>query len=318
MCCIPRTWAFCPCREASCLGRKAAWSFILNGVIVNVAVGSGISSNRCCYSISTCFLLRAEAATLAAWLFLIFVREKLDLCSRRRVQTRLALLLLVHPPVVGWEASVPKWRNVAGLMMFKCHYTLQKSDSAVRRTAWLMSTPEDGNGGNVRVLQIIWFFNALGTTGHATVWDLDFYLHKILLLVPLFFFFFKFCHHFSDLKIHTFFEGWGSLPRMGCLFSISKLPLSFFSPRSLLLPSYILCWREQSRLIFSIWFDINREDSKGKTNAGGNDGFRLSSFSLCKRINRNLESMLLLCVWSEIVQPLCFTLLRPSALSSRT
>lgn len=189
MCCIPLTWAFCPCREASCLGRKAAWSFILNGVIVNVAVGSGISSNRCCYSISTCFLLRAEAATLAAWLFLIFVREKLDLCSRRRVQTRLALLLLVHPPVVGWEASVPKWRNVAGLMMFKCHYTLQKSDSAVRRTAWLMSTPEDGNGGNVRVLQIIWFFNALGTTGHATVWDLDCYLHKILLLVPLFFFF---------------------------------------------------------------------------------------------------------------------------------
>lgn len=132
------------------------------------------------------------------------------------------------------------------------------------------------------------------------------------------FFFKKFCHHFSDLKIHAFFEGWGSLPRIWGLFSISKLPLSFFSPRSLLLPSYILCWREQSRLIFSIWFEINREDSKGKTNAGGNDGFRLSSSSLCKRINPNLESVLLLCVWSEIVQPLCFTLLRPSALSSGT
>lgn len=125
--CIPCPWAFCPCREASCLGRKAAWPFILNGVIVNVAVARGISSNRCCYSISTCFLLQAEAATFAGWLFLIFVREQLDLCSRCWFQSRLALLLLVHPPVFGWKAGVPYWRDVAGLMMFKCHYMLQRS-----------------------------------------------------------------------------------------------------------------------------------------------------------------------------------------------
>lgn len=48
---------------------EAARSFILNGVIVKVAVGGGISSNRCCYSISACFLLQAEAPTLAGGSF---------------------------------------------------------------------------------------------------------------------------------------------------------------------------------------------------------------------------------------------------------
>lgn len=115
---------------------------------------------------------------------------------------------------------------------------------------------------------------------------------------------------------HTVFEGRGSWLRMRGLFSISKLPLSFFSPCSLLPLSYILCWREQSGLIISIWFEMNREDSKGKTTAGGNDGSVCSLYA--KRINTNLESMLLHCVWSQSLQPLCFALPWPSALSSLT
>ena len=59
---------------------------------------------------------------------------------------------------------------------------------------------------------------------------------------------------------------------------------------------------------------MNREDSKGKTQTGGNDTFLLNPLSLRKRINTNLESMLLYCVWPEISQPFCFTLLWPTAL----
>lgn len=157
------------------------------------------------------------------------------------------------------------------------------------------------------MLQITWFFKALGTAGLATVWDLDWYLHKILPLVPPFLYFLKlFHHHFSDLQIRIFLDRWGSWLRMRGLFSISKLLLSFFSTRSLLPPSYILCWREQSGLVIRIWFEMNREDSKGKTHAGGSDGSLLSLLSVHKRINPSLDSMRLHSL----------TLLWPSALSS--
>lgn len=86
-------------------------------------------------------------------------------------------------------------------------------------------------------------------------------------------------HLFADLKIHTFCRGLVSWPRMSGLLSISKLCLSLFSSCSLLPPSYILCWREQSEVI-SIWFEINRADSEGKTRAGGTDASLLSPLSM--------------------------------------
>lgn len=86
-------------------------------------------------------------------------------------------------------------------------------------------------------------------------------------------------HLFADLKIRTFCRGLVSWPRMRGLLSISKLWLSLFSSCSLLPPSYILCWREQSEVL-SIWFEINRADSKGKTRAGGTDASLLSPLSM--------------------------------------
>lgn len=53
---------------------------------------------------------------------------------------------------------------------------------------------------------------------------------------------------------------------------------SLFSSCSFLPPSY----REQSELI-SIWFETNGSDSKGRTNAGGNEASVLSRLSLCNR-----------------------------------
>lgn len=164
-------------------------------------------------------------------------------------------------------------------MKFKCHYVLQKSNSTLERWAQLPSTPDDGTGGNVA--DYLSLYGSGDNRAHDSLVSWLAAWHPYTYSI-----FFNPLHHiFSDLKIHMFCRGQGSWSRTRGVFSISKLWLLIFL-LLVLPPSY----REQSELI-SIWFETNGSDSKGRTNAGGNDASVLSRLSLC---NRTIPYLLLL------------------------